>query len=356
MKTEVRQLKEKATNALILSIEHFNRPSDLGRTEAVLILFDHAFEMLLKAAILHRGGKIRKVGDRNTIGFRACINKGRDESGIRFLNYDQSVSLNNINQQRNAVQHYLNDISEHHLYVLAQTGVTLFRDIHDKVFDGKLTVELPGRVLPISTTAPTDLVALFEREIKEVRSLLQPGKRKKKHAINKIRSWALLENAVKNQDEPPSERELESACRRLSDGEEGPEVFPGVASINYTSDKSGSNLYVRLNKNEGTPVRFAKNEEELEKAAIVREVNSQDHYSLTPANLAEKVNLTQPKCLAVVRFLRLRDDPIYYKEFKFGKTIHGQYAPIAINKIKETLEKESLEKIWEAHRPRKKSK
>lgn len=60
MRKEVRQLREKAVNGLVLSIDHFNRPWDRGRTEAVLILLDHAFEMLLKASIRHRSGKIRK--------------------------------------------------------------------------------------------------------------------------------------------------------------------------------------------------------------------------------------------------------------------------------------------------------
>ena len=47
---------------------HFNRPWDRGRTEAVLILLDHSFEMLLKAAIRHRQGKIRRPREKQTIG------------------------------------------------------------------------------------------------------------------------------------------------------------------------------------------------------------------------------------------------------------------------------------------------
>jgi hypothetical protein len=59
MKRETRLLRDKALNSLVLSIEHFNRPWDNGRSDAVLILLDHSFEMLLKAALIHRGGKIR---------------------------------------------------------------------------------------------------------------------------------------------------------------------------------------------------------------------------------------------------------------------------------------------------------
>jgi len=60
VKREVRLLLKKAVNSLILSVDHFNRTWDTGRVEATLIMLDHSFEMLLKAAILHRGGQIRE--------------------------------------------------------------------------------------------------------------------------------------------------------------------------------------------------------------------------------------------------------------------------------------------------------
>ena len=59
MKKEVKILRQKAINSLVLSIELFNRPSEMGRAHGVLIFLDHAFEMLFKAIILHRGGRIR---------------------------------------------------------------------------------------------------------------------------------------------------------------------------------------------------------------------------------------------------------------------------------------------------------
>ena len=116
MRKEVRQLRRKAVNSLVLSIEHFNRPWDRGRTEAVLILLDHGFEMLLKAAIRHRQGKIRKPGEKQTIGFGACVRKALTEAGVKFLSDEQALTLQSINGQRDAAQHYLIDMSEHQLY------------------------------------------------------------------------------------------------------------------------------------------------------------------------------------------------------------------------------------------------
>ena len=102
MKKEIRRLREKAVNALVLSIEHFNRPWNRGRTEAVLILLDHSFEMLLKAAIRHRGGKMRKTRAKQTIGFEACVRKGLTNANLKFLTDEQALTLQTINGLRDA--------------------------------------------------------------------------------------------------------------------------------------------------------------------------------------------------------------------------------------------------------------
>ena len=74
MRKEAKTLHGKAVDSLVIAVDHFNRAWDRGRTEAVLIMLDRAFELLLKAIIVHRGGNIRdsslRVG--TTIGFDAC--------------------------------------------------------------------------------------------------------------------------------------------------------------------------------------------------------------------------------------------------------------------------------------------
>ena len=351
MKKEVRQLREKAINALVLSIDHFNRPWNRGRTEAVLILLDHSFEMLLKAAIRQRQGKIRKAYEKQTIGFNACVRKGLTDASLKFLTDEQTLTLQTINGQRNAAQHYLIDMSEHQLYFYAQAGVTLFRDIHDDVFDVELVIELPERVLPISTTAPKDLSALFDKEVEEIRGLLVPGTRKKMDAVAKARSLAVLESAVNGNYEQPSDRELDKLCKRLADKEAWPSVFPGVASINISAEGDGPTLNLRLTKNEGTPVRLLKEGEGAGAVVAVRRVNELDFYSLSPTQLAKKVGLTPPKSRAVVDYLGLREHIECFKEFKLGRTTYAlRYSPQAIKKILEALESESIEDIWAAYR------
>lgn len=355
MKKEVRQLREKAINALVLSIDHFNRPWDRGRAEAVLILLDHSFEMLLKSAIRHKGGKIRKAREKQTIGFDACVRRGLTDASLKFLTDEQALTLQTINGQRDAAQHYLVDMSEHQLYFYAQAGVTLFRDIHDDIFEERLLLELPERVLPISTTAPKDLAALFDKEIEEIKGLLAPGTRKRMDAVAKARSLAVLESAVNGDYEQPSDGELEKICKRLAGGEAWPSVFPGVASINITAEGDGPSLSLRLTKNEGTPVQLLKEGEGTGAVVAVRRVNELDFYSLGATQLAEKVGLTPPKSRAVVDHLGLRADADCFKEIKIGGVTHARYSPQAIKKIKDVLKVESMDEIWAADRSKRKA-
>ena len=355
MRKEVRQLREKAINALILSIEHFNRPWDHGRTEAVLILLDHSFEMLLKAAIRHKQGKIRKAREKQTIGFNACVRKGLTDENLKFLTKEQALTLQTINGQRDAAQHYLVDLSEHQLYFYSQAGVTLFRDIHDDVFDNNLVIELPERVLPVSTTAPRDLSALFDKEVEEIKGLLVPGTRKRMDAIAKARSLAVLESTVKGDYEQPSDHELTKVCKRISEGEAWTSIFPGVASINITAERDGPTFSLRLTKNEGTPVQLVKEGEGTGAVVAVRRVNELDFYSLGATQLAQKVGLTPPKSRAVVDYIGLREDADYFKEIKIGSVRHPRYSPKAIKRIQDVLKAESIDEIWANYRAKQKA-
>lgn len=112
MKKEAQILLHKSTESLILSIELFNRPWDSGRVEAVLILLDHSFELLLKAAILYRGEKIREKRAKQTLGFDACVRKAFSDGEIRFLKEEQVFLLQTINSLRDSAQHHFIDISE----------------------------------------------------------------------------------------------------------------------------------------------------------------------------------------------------------------------------------------------------
>ena len=306
--------------------------------------------MLLKAAIRHRLGKIRKPREKQTIGFGACVRKGLADASVRFLSDEQALTLQTINGQRDAAQHYLVDMSEHQLYFYAQAGVTLFRDIHDDVFDDDLVLELPERVLPVSTTAPRDLTTLFDKEVDEIKELLAPGTRRKMDAVAKARSLAVLESAVNGDYEQPSNGELTKICKRLAEGEPWPTVFPGVASINITAEAEGPSISLRLTKNDGMPVRLLKEGEGAGAVVALRRVDELGFYNLGARQLAENVGLTTPKCGAVIDHLALQEDAECFKEIRIGRSRHLRYSPAAIRRINAALEAEPIEEIWARYR------
>ncbi|MGH7485104.1 MAG: DUF3644 domain-containing protein, partial [bacterium] len=218
MKKEARLLKAKGLSSLMLGVGHFNGLNDTGRTDAVLMHLDHAFEMLLKAAILHRGGRIRDRGQKNTIGFDACVRRGLSDGDIKFLSDDQVLMLQTINGLRDAAQHHLVDVSEGHLYLHAQAGFTLFRDLLRENFGEDLASLLPARTLPISTVAQLDPIALFAEEVEEVARLLRPGRRRTTEAAARLRPLAILDATIRGEKLQPGEKELSRLGQRIASG------------------------------------------------------------------------------------------------------------------------------------------
>ena len=347
MKREARLLLNKACDGLVLAIELYNRPSDRGRVTATLVQMDHSFEMLLKASIVHRGALIRhRSQPGQTIGFDACVRKGMSNGSIKFLTEEQAILLRAINDLRDAAQHYIIHISESQLYIHIQSGVTLFRDILTLVFDRDLTGIMPARVLPISTEPPVDLLPLFETEVHQIQKLLLPGRRRRLEAMARLRALAILDTALLGGSGQPTERELEDISSRLRDRNGWTDVFKGVSTVNLSRTGEGPTLALRISKRDGSPIRIV-GEESGEAAAIVmRTVADQDYYNLGARALSGHVGLTEPKTLAVIHHLGLRDDPEYYKEFRFGRSVHKRFSHKAIAAIKECASKESLQDIW----------
>lgn len=82
----------------------------------------------------------------------------------------------------------------------------------------------------------------------------------------------------------------------------------------------------------------------------VKRVNELDFYSLGAKQLAEKINTSIPKALAVVDYLELRKKGECYKEFKIGSQLHKRYSLEALNAIQHVLQEKSADDIWIARR------
>lgn len=348
MKREARLLFTKAVDSLVLGVEHYNRPWDRCRAGAVLILLDHSFEMLLKAAILHRGGAIRKAREKQTIGFDECLRKALSDGAVRFLKQEQVLQLQALNTLRDAAQHHLVDLSEQHLYLHAQAGLTLFRDIVRDVFGQELKVHLPPRVLPVSTTPPTDLATLFEQETKEVARLLAPGKRRRVQAAARLRALAIVDAAMRGDRLQPTDTELRELGAAISNGSTWERVFPGVAAIELTATGTGPSLDLRISKKdkEGIPIQLVPEGTPGATVVAVHKVDLLGFYKLGRDQLAKHLGLSGPKTTALIRHTRIQADAECYRRITIGKALFNRYSQKAIDRLREALNTVKMEGVW----------
>lgn len=346
MKKEAKHLYQKAIDSLTLSIELFNRPNDCGRIHGVLIFMDHSFEMLLKASIIHKGGKIKEKGAKETIGFGACVRKGFSDNTIKFLSDTDVLTLQTINGLRDAAQHYTLEMSEQYLYFQAQAGLTLFRDIAKKVFNIDLKTQLPVRVLPLSTTPPMDIQAFFSTEVQEIKKLLAPKSRKKLEATEKLRALAIMENAIQGNESQPSDTELKALAKRLSKATNWGQLFPSVSTLSFTQNGYGPSLDLRITKSEGVPVTVVPEGTPGAGVVAIKRVNELDFYNLGRDQLAKKLSLTGPRTTAAVKHFGIKEDPECFKHLKVGNVPFDRYSQKAIEKIKEGLKTKTIEEIW----------
>lgn len=346
MRKEAKHLYQKAIDSLTLSIELFNRPNDCGRIHGVLIFMDHSFEMLLKASIIHKGGKIKEKGAKETIGFSACVRKGFSDNAIKFLSETDVLTLQTINGLRDAAQHYTLEMSEQYLYFQAQAGLTLFRDIAKKVCNIDLKTQLPVRVLPLSTTQPMDIEAFFSTEVQEIKKLLAPKSRKKLEATEKLRALAIMENAIQGNESQPSDIELKALAKRILKATNWEQLFPSVSTLSFTQNGYGPSLDLRITKSEGVPVTVVPEGTPGAGVVAIKRVNELDFYNLGRDQLAKKLDLTGPKTTVAVKYFRIKEDPECFKHLKVGNVPFDRYSKKAIEKIKEGLKTKTIEEIW----------
>jgi hypothetical protein len=355
MKRESRLLLAEAKDALVLAIEIYNRPSDVGRKTSTLILLDHAFEMLLKAGILHRGGKIRRPREANTLSFDESVRKALSDGTLKFIDEEQALVLQTTNLLRDAGYHHLVDISEQQLYIQAQASLTLFRDIMKAVFAQDLYSDLPTRVLPLSTSPPTDLAALFDHEVSEIRRLMEAGKRRRTEASAKARALAITENALAGSRSLPTDADIHRLLRQVKAGMEWTTLFPGVASIEVTTTGTGPTLSIRWTKREGVPIHTVQEGTPRASVVAVRRVNELDFWNMSHGDLSRQIGLTGPRTTALIRHLCLQEDQDCFKRIEIGRSTFDRYSQRAIERCKGALQVVDMDEVWRQNGPRRRT-
>lgn len=352
MKKQAKLLFEKAVDSLILSINHFNSPWDRGRKEAVLILLDRAFELLLKSIILHKGGKIREPYAKETIGHEKCVRKCITHKKVKCLTKEQGLTIQIINSFRDAAQHDIVEVSEQELYIYSQAGVTLFRDMLRNEYNEELTAYMPKRVLPVSTEPPRDLHTMVEADFEEIKKLLKPNSRRQIEAKSKLKSLAIVEASLGGIRSQPGEFELRKMVREVKEGKSWQNIFPGVASLQLDTTGTGINVDIRITKREGEAVHLVPEGTPGATVLAVKRVNELDYYSIGAKRLAEKAGLTQPKLLSLVWHLKLQESDEYFKIVKIESSEHKRYSKKAYEAIMTALEHINMEEVWNNYKNR----
>lgn len=354
IKKEPARLLTKGLNSLTLAMELFNRPFDMGRSDSVLILLDHSFEMLLKAGILQMGSRIRDPGERNTIGFQACVDRARSNAECQFLKEEDAIVLITINALRDAAQHHLADVSEEQLYLHMRSGMTLFRDLVDKVFNVDLGLYLPRRVLPISTVPFTGIEALFDRQIAEIQKLVSPGRRRRREATAILRPLAIMDRAIQGEDGQSTDLELSRMVDWIKKGEDWRMIFAGANSIECVPGGSDYTISLRITKKDGIPIQIVPPDSVQGGAMALKRVDELAFYNLSPTRMAKHLGITGPKFYALQKHLQLETDPEYFKLVKIDKSQYKRYSQKALDYARQCssgLSEDEWSTIWSTHRP-----
>lgn len=350
MRRTSRQLRAKAISSFRRATAAFNGVDDDGRQTAVLLHLQHAFEMLLKAGLRQKGVDVFDRSTGRSIGYEKCVRLAREHLG---LDDGQIGALRAIDSMRDDEQHWLTAFSEGLLYLHARAAVTLFDEILWGVFGERLADHLPERVLPISTRPPADIEVLVGEQYRQAAELLRPRKRKRADARALLRGLLALESHAAEEAEV-SERDVDRVEKGLRAGGELGRVFPRLATLGTAITGDGPTLKVRFTKRSGAPVHFIPADDPRE-AAAVREVDLQRKYHLSPAKLAEKVDLTRPRAAALRRELGIDSDGDCAHEFVFDSQRHLRFSDNALHRMQEGKETVDMAEVWEKEKARRRA-
>jgi hypothetical protein len=148
--------------------------------------------------------------------------------------------------------------------------------------------------------------------------------------------------------------ELKKIAQRIQDGSPWNAIFPGVASLEITTKGYGPSFDLRISKKEGIPVQLVPAGTPGATVVAVKRVDELGFYNLSLNHLAQKIGLTGPRTTALIRHLKLQEDPDCFRQFSMGKAKFNRYSQKAIEKLQHELPVVDMEKVWEQHGPKRK--
>ena len=138
--------------------------------------------------------------------------------------------------------------------------------------------------------------------------------------------------------------------RRINSGEEWRAIFPGVATLRIDPDADGPGLSLRITRNKGEAVQLVADESPDAKVMAVKRVNELDFYSMGLRDLAKKLQVTEPKLLALVEADRVQENADFFKLVKIGRTELKRYSPKAFDHLHKRLSDVDLQQLWQSRK------
>lgn len=364
--------KSNSINSFRIAVELFNRPFESGRTEGVLILFDHSFEMLLKAVILRRGGEIRADdGSGQTISLEKCVKRcrdgSRDNQRIQCLSKSEAAAIFSLNNLRDYAQHEQVDVREQQLYLQSRQCIDIFEKILTRVFDESLSQYLPERVLPLSTTVPTDIASVIDQEIDEIQELMDEGATDE--ARNKLKALDSVERGLADDGDTPNLSELNTTLESVDDDQDLEDIFPSTFAALTDGVDSGGGVRINLGSDDpGLAAQYIPEDEisEDDDVYLFTEKNIHGRYPFNPMQFKKQVNselseasdwkgeLSLPRLKAILVEMGLWEREEFHQSelpLGAGDTRPG-YSPKCVNSVVEAIEAGEIrvEDAWEANK------
>lgn len=359
--------KQTGVHSFRIAVELFNRPFEEGRKEAVLIMLDHSFEMILKAGILRRGGQIRADdGSGQTISLEKCVKRcrdgTRDNQRIQFLSDSEAAAIFTLNNLRDYAQHEQIDVREQQVYLVSRQCTDIFDEVLSRVFSESLSDYLPDRVLPLSTALPVNIETVIDQEVDEIQDLLEDGSADE--ARKRLKALDSIERGIADEGDTPDLEELDSKLDSFTDGQEIEDIFPSTFAALSGGVDSGGGIQIALGSDGGIPAQYIPEEEidDEDDVYLYTEKNIHGRYPFNPMQFKEQVNselsgesewkgeITLPKLKTVLIEMGLWETEEFHRPeipLGAGDTRPG-YSPKCVERVVEFIENDevSVEEAW----------
>ena len=196
---------------------------------------------------------------------------------------------------------------------------------------------------------------LLDEQYRQIRNLLEPGKRRRAEARAQIRALLAMEAHVAD-EVFVTEKDVNRVEKAMKANKTRGEVFPRLGSLGVSSEGTGVTITVRFSKREGAPVQFVPADDPRD-AAAVREIDLSRKYLHSATDLARLTDLTLPRSIALRRHLGLDDDDENYRHvFVFDSQRIPRWSDAALQEMRAALESGvDMAAVWEAHGPRRRA-